>query len=72
MFTEISYYPIFGKPFIMYLGITVLSCFLITAFIGYSNFKGKNWVAFKWHPRMAALSISLALLHGFLGVTAYL
>ena len=71
MFQEITYFPIFGKPFIMYLGIAVLSCFLITAFIGYGNFKGKNWVSFKWHPRVAGLSIALALIHAFLGVTLY-
>lgn len=71
MFQEITYYLIFGKPLIMYLGILTISSFSLTAFIGYTNFHGIHWIPFKWHPRMAAISLSLALIHGTLGVLAY-
>lgn len=56
----------------MYLGILTLSAFLLTALIGYLNYKGNHRIPFKWHPRMAAMAITLAILHGLLGVLAYL
>ncbi|OGM19750.1 hypothetical protein A2686_05350 [Candidatus Woesebacteria bacterium RIFCSPHIGHO2_01_FULL_38_10] len=72
MLRNISYFSIFGKPLIMYLGILTLSSFLFTALIGFLNFKGIHKIPFKWHPRMAAISITLALIHGLLGILAYL
>lgn len=56
----------------MYAGIVVLLSFLITASIGFLNYKGNHKIPFKWHPRMAAISISLAIIHGALGILAYL
>lgn len=72
MLEYITYYQILGKPLIMYLGIFTLSSFLITALIGYTTLRGKPIVPFKWHPRMAAISITLALIHGTLGILAYI
>lgn len=72
MLQEITYYLIFGKPFIMYLGIATLLSFLITAFIGFSVYHRRMAIIpFKWHPKMAALSIALAIVHGILGVLLY-
>ncbi|MCL5433329.1 MAG: hypothetical protein M1524_04430 [Patescibacteria group bacterium] len=71
MISQISYYPIFGKPLIMYLGIITFLSFLFTAFISISNRRGKRWIAFKWHPRMAIVSIGLAFIHGLFGLSAY-
>ena len=71
MLTQISYYLIFGRPLIMYMGILVLLCFLTTATLGYLIHHGKA-INFKWHKRMAAISIALALIHGFFGIMAYL
>ncbi len=71
MFNDISYYPIFGKPLIMYLGIITLVCFLITATIGFVIHKGIRNLPFSWHINMARISIGMALLHGTLGVLAY-
>lgn len=68
---HIAYYLILGKPFVMYLGILTLISFLFTAYIGYTNFKGKAKIPFKWHPVMAAISISLAVIHGILGISLY-
>jgi hypothetical protein len=71
MFQEISYAPIFGKPLIMYLGIITLSSFLFTASIAILNFRGIQKIPFLWHPRFAALSICLGIIHGSLGILAY-
>jgi len=71
MFTDITYYPIYGKPFILYLGIITLISFLITASLGIIHRKRLLTIRFFWHPLMAGISISLAILHGILGILAY-
>jgi hypothetical protein len=71
MFQNITYFLIFGKPLIMYLGIVTLITFLFTASIAVMNLKGIHTIPFKWHPRCAIIAIVLALVHGILGVLAY-
>ena len=71
MFQEISYFLIFGKPLIMYLGILTLCLFLFVAAIAVMNKKGIRTIPFKWHPRMAAIAICCAVIHGVLGVLAF-
>lgn len=71
MFQEITYFQIFGKPLIMYLGILTLLSFLVTASIAVLNMKGIRILPFKWHPRCAVFSIALAVVHGLLGLLAY-
>ena len=71
MFAVISYFMIFGRPLIMYLGIVTLLLFLITASVAILNMKGIDTIPFVWHPRLAVLSICLALVHGLLGILAY-
>jgi hypothetical protein len=77
MFQEVSYYLIFGRPLIMYLGIVTIVSFLITASIpllrrsGVLSRRGVVKIPFIWHPRMAVLSICIALVHGMLGIAAY-
>ena len=68
---NISYFMILGKPFIMYLGILTLLCFLFTAYIGIINKKGLGKIPLKWHFIMARLSIGLAIIHAVLGVLLY-
>lgn len=55
----------------MYVGILTLLSFLFTALIGFLNFRGNHKIPFRWHPKMAALSITLALIHGVLGILLY-
>jgi len=71
MFTEISYFLIFGKPLIMYLGVVTVLLFLTTSMIAILNMKGIATIPFVWHPRLAVLSLGLALIHGMLGIMAY-
>ncbi len=40
MLNSITYYTIYGKPFILYLGIITLISFIITASIGISIHEG--------------------------------
>ena len=70
MLQEISYYPIFGRPVIMYLGIATLTLLLSTAVAGLLIFRGKK-IPFAWHPRLAACTIAVALVHASLGILAY-
>ncbi len=71
MLTNITYYLIFGKPVIWYLGILTFTSFLFTAYIGYMKLHGKTRIPLKWHFRMAAISLTLAAIHGILGILAY-
>jgi hypothetical protein len=69
---EISYMLIFGKPLIMYLGITVLILFLATGTVGYLVMHNKTKLTFNAHKRLAMIAITVAIIHGTLGVLAYL
>ena len=71
MLQNITYFLIFGKPLIMYLGIITLLFFLITAALGLMIIKGIGRVPFKWHMAMAVVSIALAVIHGILGILLY-
>lgn len=74
MLTNITYYLIFGKPLIMYLGILTLLSFLSTATVGFLVFHGKAKppiISLKTHLLLAATSLTLALIHGILGILAY-
>jgi hypothetical protein len=71
MLQNITYFPLFGKPLIMYLGILTLFAFLFTASIAILNMRGIRTIPFRWHPRCAAVAIALALVHGLLGMLAY-
>jgi hypothetical protein len=72
MFLDITYFLIFGKPLIMYLGILTLLAILLTASIAVLNKKGIRTIPFRWHPVCAGCAIILALVHGFLGIMVYL
>jgi len=71
MFQNITFYPIFGKPLILYLGVLTFLSFLFTASISFLNKRGIHIIPFKWHPRMAVISLTLGLIHGLLGILAY-
>jgi len=72
MFQEITYYLIFGKPLILYLGILTLLAILFTAAIAIMNKKGIRVIPLWWHPVCAACAILIALVHGLLGILAYI
>lgn len=72
MLRNITYYPILGKPLIMYLGIITLLALLFAAYIAFMNMKGKSKIPLKWHFIVAKIAIILAIIHAALGVLAYL
>ncbi|MDO8551170.1 MAG: hypothetical protein Q7S03_00605 [bacterium] len=71
MFAQIAYFPFLGKPLIVYLGMLTLTSFMFTALIGFLNFRSIYLIPFKWHPRMALISISLGIIHGSIGMGVY-
>lgn len=71
MFNEISYYPIFGLPLILYLGSLTMISLLTTATIMFLNDRKLAKIPFKWHHLMAKITIVLALIHGTFGILAY-
>jgi hypothetical protein len=71
MLQEITYYLVFGIPFIVYLGIITILMFMLTALLAVLKQKGKMKFSIQWHHRMAYLSILLGVTHGILGITAY-
>ena len=65
---SIALYQIFGRPFILYLGIVTIISFLITALFGLSYYRGL--LKFKWHPRMVVISFILAIFMAIIGPSA--
>lgn len=73
MISKIGFYPIFGIPLIMWLGTLTLLCFLITAGISIINSRRRTHkIPLSRHVWMARISITLALVHGILGMLAFL
>ncbi len=62
---------IFGKPLILWLGVTTLILLIATAKIGYLHFKGNPHVKFAWHKYLAIVLVIIAVIHGALGILAY-
>jgi hypothetical protein len=71
MLNYITYYPLYGKPLILYLGVVTLISFIITASIGITIHECLRNIKFKWHPTMAGISLNLALIRGTQGILAY-
>jgi hypothetical protein len=71
MLTQITFFPIFGKPLIMYGGILTLLCMFFTAVIPSLQKKWPSHFNFRLHVIMARITIVLALFHGFLGMMIY-
>jgi len=72
MFQEITYYMIFGIPFIVYLGIITILMFMATATLALLKRKGKIKYSIQWHYRLAYLSILLGVIHSILGISIYI
>ncbi|MEK7598824.1 MAG: hypothetical protein AAB487_03785 [Patescibacteria group bacterium] len=71
MISGLAYTLVFGKPLIMYGGILTFLSLLFTAAISILNRKGVIKIPFKWHPRMAIITIILGAIHAFFGLSIY-
>jgi hypothetical protein len=63
MITSLGHIVIFGLPIAIYFGIVTFICLLTTATIGMLVLKGRYKIPFKWHMRMAAVTIFFAVIH---------
>jgi hypothetical protein len=71
MIHSFAYILILGKPLIMYLGIVTFLLLIFTATVGALNYKGIRIIPFKWHPVLAGLTITMAFIHGLLGLSIF-
>ncbi len=63
MVPPIGHIVIFGLPIALYFGIITFICLITTATIGMLVLKGRYNIPFKWHMRMAIITIMFALIH---------
>ena len=63
MITSLGHIVIFGLPIAIYFGIITFICLIITATMGILVLKGLYNIPFKWHKRMAAVTIIFAMIH---------
>ena len=71
MIYNIAYYQILSRPVIAHLGLLTLIGLIATAIVGYLNYRGHAIIPFKWHRRLAFTSITIALIHGAMGILMY-
>jgi hypothetical protein len=62
MISSIGHMVIFGLPIALYFGIVTFISLLVTATIGMLVMKGYK-IPFRWHMRVAAITIAFALVH---------
>ncbi|MCX6762897.1 MAG: hypothetical protein NT093_03920 [Candidatus Moranbacteria bacterium] len=73
MLSQIAYHQTLGLPLVAYLGMVTLLLLLFTATVGFLNFKMiTNVIPFKWHPRLAALTIIFAIVHAIFALSIHL
>jgi hypothetical protein len=65
---DIALITVWFQPLFAWLGLLTIISLLITATLGYSMVKG--WYRnIKTHMRMAALTVTLGIIHGILALT---
>jgi hypothetical protein len=72
MISDIGYYTIRGLPLMAYLGATTIILVFSTATLGYLIQKGKTQLTMKHHQMLAGIAMTIAALHGLLGLLFYL
>lgn len=68
MLSQIAYYPILGKPMIVWGGLTAIIFLLITLSIPYLGNKGIIKNHYKVHAALAIITAILGLGHALLGI----
>ena len=72
MISEIAYISILGNPVIFYLGIMTYVMLLLTAGIMILNIRGIIKFPLNYHKLAAYITITIATVHGLLGLSVYL
>jgi hypothetical protein len=63
MLPPLGHIVIYNLPIALYFGIITFICLITTATIGMLVLKGRYNIPFKWHMRMAAITVIFALIH---------
>lgn len=71
MISNIALTLLFGKPLIMYGGILTFLLMMSTVTVGILNSKGNFTIPFKWHPRLARVTVIIGILHAIFGLSIY-
>ncbi len=71
MLKNIAMFIILGKPLFLVFGILAFITFLATASIPIINQKSWAKIPFPWHPRLAKITLVLAVIHAILAFTAF-
>jgi len=66
MSVSLAYFMILGIPLVIWLGIVTFLCLITTVTPGILVVKGSYHLPFKWHMRMAAITIFFVTIHVFL------
>lgn len=69
--TNIAMTTIAGFPLVVWLGLTAITLLLATAGYGYGLMKGKIRGQIKNHMALAAITITVALVHAVLAVSIF-
>jgi hypothetical protein len=69
MISQIAYSQIAGLPVVAHFGIATLLLLLFTAIVGFINFRGNARIPFKWHPRLAGVTIVAAIIHAIFALS---
>lgn len=71
MIYTIAITKVFGLPLVLYGGLITLLLVIFTATIGFLNFKRTSIIPFKWHPIFAIITVTVAIIHGILGLSFF-
>lgn len=69
MFNNITYYMIFGKPLIMYMGMLLFLMICTQVFMGIMVLQGK--IGVKYHKAMGFSILIFGAIHGFFGAMSF-
>lgn len=72
MLLKIAYFNVLGLPLIGVGGIFSLAILLLTAAAPKLAWKGRRLIPFKWHVRLAYVTVAFALAHGGLALAILL
>lgn len=71
MIHDIALILFLSHPLVLYAGVLGFLFLLFTAIVGMLNFKGIQAIPFRWHPRLAVITIIVIIIHAILGLSIY-
>ena len=71
MAASLAYTFVLGLPLLIWFGIFTFLSLLTTALLGILVLKGLYNIPFRWHMRMAAVTIFFAVIHVLMVISQY-